>query len=944
LKEQAQKQSQSRTEASSHQARFTPPTLRNQTDSTLTLGATETSTPAPTVPKTTRAPFDFSQTPIHPAAPEKAGNAPQTAGQRAQEAKAAKAEDASNVKEAGEKESTQPKEKESTQPRRNLRSKLLKGSPALESAYNGNLLIGPGTKGDGVAKIQKALNLIYQHDKTFVPLDETGDFNAQTTAAFSRFQKDNALKRGTNGVVGTETLEKLDELLNAPPPQSAYTWLPPTLTSTAATQTAATSYLTTPQSSYMWAPPTLASTASAPTAVTSYLTTPLGTPEALKQIPEQKKIKKQVGATTQQSKASDKAKALTTPASAFIWAPSAVNLTTATPAAVTTYLAPQLKEQKPAQLTPDQKKIQKTLAAVETYEQQDAWAKTRNTEFLESILEMSEMDMGTLSLHTERLKIIKDILQFTYVDSDAETALIGLLHSAPASDAPALLKALMADKNRLFKKLDSAIQGENYHGYHLALRQLVFKTHEIPQAGLKIDALQQEASPQTLPWSDPGALKLGSTIKVEYHVELTEQGKIQVMWLSSRMGVINAMSNLLEFEPFEMIGLQLKADESHLGNEKGGKGNVYAMPAINLLDMENKQTNQAIGEFFDVAMLATGIGEVAYGTKTLRVLLGAADITFGSGNLIISSYRFDIAKSKSGKIFLSRWNTASQLIAIHGLGRLVIEAPQIISKLGMAWKNFKSEPHPNISSTELHEIDEMIVSFDEAAHQAELERQAQQLVPDLTEKGVLPTTTQLNEGKLAAPDELLTTTPPPQKTITAKELEKIDDTAKPTSHTSESVESKKVESEKIESEKVESEKVTQQEEAISTELDKASASWTSEIWNRIVNFRGRKVYQRDDLINPNHVDPETGLTNLELMEKGQAPIGPDGEKIELHHVIQVDPGPIAEVTGTFHRQNKTTIHIWVNEKKPLEFQFSRGKFDYWRGKYWENRAKDFIKK
>src|SRR6056297_3361787 len=52
---------------------------------------------------------------------------------------------------------------------------------------------------------------------------------------------------------------------------------------------------------------------------------------------------------------------------------------------------------------------------------------------------------------------------------------------------------------------------------------------------------------------------------------------------------------------------------------------------------------------------------------------------------------------------------------------------------------------------------------------------------------------------------------------------------------------------------------------------------------------GRKVYQRDDLIDPDYVSPETGLSNRELMESGQAPIGPDGRPINLHHTTQDEP-------------------------------------------------------
>ncbi|MGO4569470.1 HNH/ENDO VII family nuclease [Rhizobium sp. 2YAF20] len=46
------------------------------------------------------------------------------------------------------------------------------------------------------------------------------------------------------------------------------------------------------------------------------------------------------------------------------------------------------------------------------------------------------------------------------------------------------------------------------------------------------------------------------------------------------------------------------------------------------------------------------------------------------------------------------------------------------------------------------------------------------------------------------------------------------------------------------------------------------------------------------------MDPKTGKANLELMQAGRAPIGPDGNPINLHHMTQTQDGPIAELTQT----------------------------------------------
>ena len=74
---------------------------------------------------------------------------------------------------------------------------------------------------------------------------------------------------------------------------------------------------------------------------------------------------------------------------------------------------------------------------------------------------------------------------------------------------------------------------------------------------------------------------------------------------------------------------------------------------------------------------------------------------------------------------------------------------------------------------------------------------------------------------------------------------------------------------------------------------------------RAKDFNGRRVYQRNDLIDPNRIDKNTGLTNRDLMRERYAPIGSDGKPINLHHVTQNEPGPMAELLQTTHKENQT---------------------------------------
>lgn len=97
------------------------------------------------------------------------------------------------------------------------------------------------------------------------------------------------------------------------------------------------------------------------------------------------------------------------------------------------------------------------------------------------------------------------------------------------------------------------------------------------------------------------------------------------------------------------------------------------------------------------------------------------------------------------------------------------------------------------------------------------------------------------------------------------------------------------------------------------------------------------MYQRSDLINPALVD-RTGMTNLQRMQEGLAPIGPDGWAINLHHMLQTQSGPIAEVTATMHQQYSRILHI---NPSSIPSGISRGAFDAWRSDYWMWRAKGF---
>ncbi|MBC6308207.1 hypothetical protein HCJ66_01440 [Listeria sp. FSL L7-1582] len=97
----------------------------------------------------------------------------------------------------------------------------------------------------------------------------------------------------------------------------------------------------------------------------------------------------------------------------------------------------------------------------------------------------------------------------------------------------------------------------------------------------------------------------------------------------------------------------------------------------------------------------------------------------------------------------------------------------------------------------------------------------------------------------------------------------------------------------------------------------------------------RKVHQLENL-DIHRVDEATGLTNLELMKKGRSPIWEDGSKIELHHLLQMEPGPMAELPGSLHEKYHAVLHGLVENgnsfrnNKELANQYNNFRSQYWK--------------
>ena len=80
-------------------------------------------------------------------------------------------------------------------------------------------------------------------------------------------------------------------------------------------------------------------------------------------------------------------------------------------------------------------------------------------------------------------------------------------------------------------------------------------------------------------------------------------------------------------------------------------------------------------------------------------------------------------------------------------------------------------------------------------------------------------------------------------------------------------------------------------------------------------------------------------TNMDLIKDGKAPYGPDGERVNLHHIGQKADSPLAELTDTEHKSNDGILH-----DKTKESEIERSVFRKEREAYWRNRYEELTKK
>lgn len=136
-------------------------------------------------------------------------------------------------------------------------------------------------------------------------------------------------------------------------------------------------------------------------------------------------------------------------------------------------------------------------------------------------------------------------------------------------------------------------------------------------------------------------------------------------------------------------------------------------------------------------------------------------------------------------------------------------------------------------------------------------------------------------------------------------------------------------------------------------LIKDETGWSDEIIDHIESMDQYEIYKNAGLhegevngrkcllkdIDLDYVDPKTGMTNRELMEKGRSPIdSKTGEKIELHHMGQDPNGPFAELCENSEHGdgNHGILHTkfedsWRNNSE-LNNQYQTEKRNHWKAR------------
>lgn len=111
-------------------------------------------------------------------------------------------------------------------------------------------------------------------------------------------------------------------------------------------------------------------------------------------------------------------------------------------------------------------------------------------------------------------------------------------------------------------------------------------------------------------------------------------------------------------------------------------------------------------------------------------------------------------------------------------------------------------------------------------------------------------------------------------------------------------------------------------------LERTDIDWNAKIPQDRID-RMRSLYS-DEV-----ADRWSEKTNMNLIKDGKAPYGPDGERVNLHHIGQKAESPLAELTDTEHKLNDAILHDKTKESEIERSVFRKERESYWRHRYEE---------
>ena len=311
----------------------------------------------------------------------------------------------------------------------------------------------------------------------------------------------------------------------------------------------------------------------------------------------------------------------------------------------------------------------------------------------------------------ERISRIKELAFQWRVDADEEEEILTLIETMPENEAGRFLSALRADGAKLLRELETSIDGDRYQKLHALILQKTFESMTPEEALAKLE------SAKVFPWSDPGLLASATFAPRFYFetVELKDDGSMFVEFWANR-GFLGMKAEPQTLDPLEIIGIFFLRDEQTFNMKKG---EYFFGPAFALRALKRKQNMTELRAVVDVACIfAGGMGLVTATTRLARVV-AVMEVAFSAADMVINEARMNLAESESGKEFLRYWDISRTLVAVYGVGRLVVGASVGVFKtVSTRYRAAREILKDKLPADQLRKLDDEIESLARNADEA----------------------------------------------------------------------------------------------------------------------------------------------------------------------------------------------------------------------------------